>query len=123
MGERGRGLGGGHAHTEKKLYRGWKECLLFQGPFGRCFAYIYFDTVMISRLLRERSHLRRLRGLQLMLCLLTLAVSSLSARWPAVEPVPAQPQPSHTHRAWLTTNTLPTTEWGLTLKLGNGREV
>lgn len=75
MGEGGRGLGGGHAHTEKKLYHGWKECLPFQGPFGRCFAYIYFDTVMISQLLRERSHLRRLCELQLMLCLLTPAVS------------------------------------------------
>lgn len=91
-GRRSRGRACGHG---KEVVHGWKECLPFQGPFGRCFAYIYFDTVMISRLLREGSHLRRLHGLQQMLCLLTPAMSSLSARWPAMEPVlstaPAKP--------------------------------
>lgn len=48
-------VGEEHAHTEKKLYHHRrKECLLFQRPFGRCYACIYFDTVKISRLLKDK---------------------------------------------------------------------
>lgn len=44
---------GENGHTEKKHLGGRKGVPAIPGPFGRCFACIYFDTVKISCLLRD----------------------------------------------------------------------